>query len=278
MKKILVIEDDAATRRFFVSCLEFEGFYAIAAEDGQLGIQQAQKQLPDLIICDIMMPDFDGYEVLTALRQNPTTAIIPLIFVTCKDDPPNLRKATILGADGYLTKPCKGDELREAISARLAKQAALRQWCSTECQKVSESPPTDTALLSPQHSIFPQCPQMTEIFNFIENNYHQPITLCDVAQAFGYSPSYLTNLVRQHTGESIYRWIVKRRMAQAIFLLQETSQPVNQIAEAIGYRDAGHFSRHFRQFYDTTPQAWRSTHRLKLDLQPFRRRDRENSL
>jgi YesN/AraC family two-component response regulator len=277
VKKILVIEDDTATRSFFLSYLRFEGFYAIGAENGKLGIQQAQEQLPDLIICDIMMPDFNGYEVLTALRQNPITAYIPLIFVSCKDDPPDLRQATLLGADGYLVKPCRGDELLAAISTRLAKQAALLEWCSTECQRDSESP-ADTAIPSSPESIFPQCPQMTEIFYFIEKNYHQPITLCDVAQAFGYSPAYLTSLVRQHTGESIYRWIVKRRMAQALFLLQETNQPINQIAEAVGYRDAGHFSRHFRQFYGTTPQAWRGAYGTKLNAQPLKKRVRESSL
>lgn len=270
VKKILVIEDNAPTRNFFVECLKAGGFYTIDAEDGKLGIQKAQKQLPDLIICDIVMPEANGYDVLATLRSDPLTAIIPFIFVSCKGERPDLRKGMELGADDYLTKPCMGEELLSAIATRLKKQATLLQWSSSENQR-SHSPPTETASASSPQSIFPECPQMIEIFNFIESNYHQPITLCDVAQAFGYSPAYLTSLVRQHTGESIYRWIVKRRMAQALFLLKETDQAVNQIAEAVGYKDAGHFSRQFRQFYETTPQGWRSTHRIKLETQQYQK-------
>lgn len=79
-KKILVIEDDAITRNLFLEVLEAQGFDTIGAEDGLAGIEQAQKHLPDLVICDIQMPDMDGYSVLTTLRQDPDTAIIPFIF------------------------------------------------------------------------------------------------------------------------------------------------------------------------------------------------------
>ena len=106
MKKILVIEDEARTRNLFVKCLEAEGFYTIGAENGLVGIQQAQEKLPDLVICDIVMPQLDGYGVLTALRQNPVTAIIPFIFLTAKVFQADIRKGMELGADDYITKPC----------------------------------------------------------------------------------------------------------------------------------------------------------------------------
>ena len=167
-----------------------------------------------------------------------------------------------LGADDYLTKPSTAEELLGAIAARLEKQAAIRQWCAVESQRVLAPPPADTAkpAAAPQ-SIFPSDPQLSEVFHFIEANYHQPITLCDVAQAVGYSPAYLTDLVRRQTGQTVNRWIVKRRMAQTCSLLLLTDQSVAQIAEAVGYQNAGHFFRQFRQYHGTTPQAWRNAQR-----------------
>lgn len=102
------------------------------------------------------------------------------------------------------------------------------------------------------------------MFAFIEANYHQPISLSDVAKAAGYSPAYLTNLVQELTGYSIKRWITERRMSQARMLLCETDQPVRQIAEAVGYPDVAYFTRQFRQLYGDPPQSWRNSVRLRF--------------
>lgn len=262
MKKILVIEDEAQSREMFLECLEAENFDAIGAENGLIGIQQAQSQLPDLVICDIRMPQLDGYGVLTTLRQDPATAMIPFIFLTAKATKAELRQGMELGADDYLTKPFTVEELLGAIAARLEKQAALRQWCAIESRRVSESPGAETALPAASKSIFPSVSQLSEVFDFIEANYHQPIGLCEVAQAVGYAPAYLTDLVRRRTGKTVNRWIVKRRMAAVHALLLETDHSVDWIAEAVGYQNAGHFFRQFRQYHGTTPQAWRNAQRI----------------
>lgn len=263
MKKVLVIEDSAQTREIFLECLKAEGFYTIAAENGVVGVQRAQSQLPDLIICDIMMPQLDGYGVLTTLRQNPVTAIIPFIFLTAKVSKDEIRQGMELGADDYLTKPCTVEELLRAISARLKKQATLRQWYAAQSQQVPEPPSADTARATTPQSIFPAYPQLKEVFHFIEANYQEPITLQDVAQVVGYSRSYLTQLVRRLTGKTVNRWIIERRMAEACSLLLETNQTVDQIAEAVGYQDAGHFFRQFRQLNETTPHVWRKSHQTQ---------------
>lgn len=127
MKKILVIEDETHLRANTVQILEFENFQVIEAENGSIGIQLAQEQLPDLILCDVMMPELDGYGVLTALRQNPATSGIPFIFTTAKASKTDLRQGMELGADDYLTKPFTADELLSAIATRLEKQAARQQ-------------------------------------------------------------------------------------------------------------------------------------------------------
>ncbi len=131
MTKILVIEDELAVREIIVEMLCAEKFDVIHAADGQAGVQLAQAHSPDLIICDIMMPNLDGYGVLTALRQQPSTAIIPFIFLTAKISKEDLRQGMELGADDYLTKPFTRDELLQAVRVRFDKQAALiRQYMS----------------------------------------------------------------------------------------------------------------------------------------------------
>lgn len=125
MKKILVIEDEPAVRNNLRLLLKAEGFEFIGAENGDVGVKFATVHKPDLIICDIMMPDFDGYAVLNTLRQDKTTAMIPFIFLTAKADRADLRQGMQLGADDYLTKPFTRAELLEAIAIRLKKQEAV---------------------------------------------------------------------------------------------------------------------------------------------------------
>lgn len=134
MQKILVIEDEEAVRTNLLELLEVEDFEPVGAENGRIGIQLAQEHLPDLIICDIMMPELDGIGVLTTLRQLPATRTIPFIFLTAKVDRAELRQGMELGADDYLTKPFTPEELLQAIAARLTKQLVTTQLQ----QKVSE--------------------------------------------------------------------------------------------------------------------------------------------
>lgn len=143
MKKILVIENELQFLSLLLECLTDRGFYTIGAENGLDGVQQAKKCLPDLIICDILMPQLDGYAVLKALRHDCVTAIIPFIFLTAKVNDSEIRKGMELGADDYLTKPCALNELLRAISTRLEKQAAIQQWYAAQSQTVIELLPTD---------------------------------------------------------------------------------------------------------------------------------------
>jgi AraC-like DNA-binding protein len=114
---------------------------------------------------------------------------------------------------------------------------------------------------APLHFQYSEHPQLQEIFRFIEANYHQPtISLNKIAPAFGYTPSYLTSLVRRLTGKTVYKWIIQRRMFQARHLLLETDLAVQDVAEAVGYVDTGHFVKHFRQLHKLPPRTWRDIH------------------
>ncbi len=125
MNKILVIEDEQLVRENILELLDAEGFDTINASNGTSGVELAKKQKPDLIICDVMMPDLDGYGVLNILRQNLETATIPFIFLTAKADKSDFRQGMNLGADDYLTKPYQPDELLGIILTRLKKKQAI---------------------------------------------------------------------------------------------------------------------------------------------------------
>jgi DNA-binding response OmpR family regulator len=138
-KKILVIEDDKLSRKNLIRILQAEAFKAIGAEDGGMGIQLAIEQKPDLIICDIMMPDMDGYEVLKVLRQESNTVIIPFIFLTAKTERADMRQGMNLGADDYLMKPFEIDELLEAINTRLQRQEIREKHAQTLQEQLQKS-------------------------------------------------------------------------------------------------------------------------------------------
>jgi DNA-binding NarL/FixJ family response regulator len=123
MKKILVIEDEPEMRRNIVALLRYKHYEPIEAENGQRGLEQARRGSPDLILCDVMMPELDGYGVLRALQADAKLALIPFIFLTAKGEKDDLRSGMNLGADDYLTKPVGNEDLVRAIEARLHRSA-----------------------------------------------------------------------------------------------------------------------------------------------------------
>lgn len=119
MKKILLIEDNNEMRENTSEILGLANYAVLTAENGKVGVEVAKKDKPDLIICDIMMPDLDGYGVLHILSKDPETAGIPFIFLTAKAEKSDMRKGMSLGADDYLTKPFDDTELLSAVEVRL---------------------------------------------------------------------------------------------------------------------------------------------------------------
>ncbi|MDB5252608.1 MAG: response regulator [Flaviaesturariibacter sp.] len=124
-KSILVIDDNNDLRDNTVEILELAGYRTLAAENGKKGIEVATREKPDLIVCDIMMPELDGYGVLHLVRKNPDLAQVPFIFLTARTERSDFRKGMEMGADDYVTKPFDDVELLNAIEARLKKAAVL---------------------------------------------------------------------------------------------------------------------------------------------------------
>jgi len=126
MNKVLLIEDDVVLRENTAELLELSNYNVVTAPNGKKGVETAKAELPNIIVCDIMMPELDGYGVLQALAKNESTKHIPFIFLSAKTERKDVRKGMDLGADDYITKPFEEEELISAIESRLAKAAILK--------------------------------------------------------------------------------------------------------------------------------------------------------
>ena len=125
MKQILIIEDDIALQDTLDNLMQLEGFRTIMANNGKTGIELAQKKHPDLIVCDVMMPEMGGLEVISELQKDIRTALIPFIFLTAKTEIKDFRNGMRLGADDYIMKPFNNEELIKAIHFRINKQQKI---------------------------------------------------------------------------------------------------------------------------------------------------------
>ena len=139
MKTILLIEDDAVLRENTAELLELSNHNVITASNGKSGVFMAKEHLPDIIMCDIMMPELDGYGVLKKLSKNEDTKFIPFIFLSAKTERQDVRKGMNLGADDYITKPFREEELIDAIKSRLAKSSILKDIRDAFKNKITQS-------------------------------------------------------------------------------------------------------------------------------------------
>lgn len=138
MKKILLIEDNPDVRENTAEILSLANYDVHTAENGKVGVELATKEKPDLIICDIMMPELDGYGVLHILSKKPETASIPFIFLTAKTEKADIRKGMTLGADDYLTKPFDDTDLLNAVEARLNKISLLKKQYAADASGLDQ--------------------------------------------------------------------------------------------------------------------------------------------
>jgi len=137
-KTILLIEDNMEMSENIASILELEHYHVLTAANGKIGVTMAQQHYPDLILCDIMMPELDGYGVFHVLRKDDKTGSIPFVFLTAKADKSEIRTGMNLGADDYITKPFEGSDLLKVIEVRLTKNEKLKNIYRNDLNEVSD--------------------------------------------------------------------------------------------------------------------------------------------
>jgi DNA-binding NarL/FixJ family response regulator len=205
--KILVIEDEPEMLYNLVSILRLEKFEPIAAENGRAGVAAARQERPDLILCDVMMPELDGYGVLAALRADSGTAATPFIFLTAKGEKPDIRTGMNLGADDYLTKPVAKADLLAAIRTRLVR---AEQQTKAEFKPNFSSPkPLETAL--------DLTPRVAEVLLWLA----QGKTNSEIGIILGNSEA----TVKKHVLEIFAKLGVETRTAASLRALEVLSSP-----------------------------------------------------
>jgi DNA-binding NarL/FixJ family response regulator len=209
MKKILIIEDEPEMRRNLQTILKLERFEVFSAEHGRAGVALAQSELPDLILCDVMMPVMDGHEVLKVLRDDPATMNIPFVFLTAKGERADQRSGMNLGADDYLTKPVAREDLLAAVDARLRRQ---NQQDQREFRPDFSSP---EPLLS-----LGLTPRVAEVLLWVA----QGKTNADIATILGISES----TVKKHLLEIFIQLGVETRSAATLRALEVLSTPARK--------------------------------------------------
>ena len=202
MKKILIIEDEAEMRRNLLAILKLENFHGLGAENGGVGIEIAKREKPDLILCDVMMPELDGHGVLRALRSDSTTAAIPFIFLTAKGERRDVRDGMNLGADDYLTKPVAKTELLAAITARLSRAA----------QQVTNEFKPDFSSAEPLAQQLGLTPRVAEVLLWVAQGKTNP----EIASILGISES----TVKKHMIEVLRAVGVETRTAASLRALE----------------------------------------------------------
>jgi DNA-binding NarL/FixJ family response regulator len=209
MKKVLVIEDEPEMRRNLLTILKLEKFHPLGAENGRAGLELARTEKPDLVLCDVMMPELDGYGVLRALRQDRATVGTPFIFLTARGEKVDQRSGMDLGADDYLTKPVGRADLLGAIQARLrrAEQQARQEF------KPDFSSPQPLLRLG-------LTPRVAEVLLWVA----QGKTNGDIATILGISES----TVKKHLLEIFQALGVETRSAATLRALEVLSSPVLQ--------------------------------------------------
>ncbi len=151
MIKILIIEDTVLLRENIADALELEGYEVIHADDGHSGIVKARECMPDLILCDIMMPDMNGYEVLKLLKTTDGQVPFPFIFITALAERKDFREGMELGADDYLVKPFTINELLNAINTRLSKHNSVEKRIKSQVEKIENELKTRISELKEQN-------------------------------------------------------------------------------------------------------------------------------
>ncbi len=213
-KKILIIEDQAPMRRNIALMLQLEGYEVVSAENGRIGLEVARKEDPDLILCDVMMPELDGYGVVQALREDPEFAATPFIFLTAKSDRGDVRVGMNFGADDYLTKPVVRDDLLEAVTARLARAEAMQERIDAAAVSVGFNP--DFSSHEPLVKVFALTSREAETLLWAAQGKSNG----DVASILGMSEK----TVKQHMSSVFSKLGVENRNAAAMCAVEVLSR------------------------------------------------------
>ncbi len=245
--EVLIIEDNTDVTEYIVSCLS-PYYLTQTAGNGKEGVEKAREGIPDAILCDVMMPQLDGFEVCKQLKSDHRTSHIPVILLTAKASQDDKKIGLIQGADAYLTKPFDKEELLIRLHNLYQKSLLLKERLSI-LPKTAEVPEPSVHM----EAAFLQKVDQT-IDKQLGNNLFDTQFLC---RAMAMSRTQLHRKLKVLTGQSTANYIRSKRLQKAKYLLEETELPIGEIADQVGYKDFSHFSRSFFKEFGSQPNETR---------------------
>jgi len=246
LSRILIIEDNADMRLFIKN--EFKDDYIVSeAHDGKLGISKAFEEMPEAIICDVMMPGMDGYEVCRTLKHDERTSHIPVLFLTAKSSEEHTIEGLESGADDYVTKPFSSAVLRIRIKNLIESRILLRKKFIKEpfasLMEISPSK-TDEKLFNKAYSI-------------VEKNLNNPnFDVNDFAHEIGMSRTQLYRKIHAVSGQSVKEFIRIIRLKKAAELLLSSDSNKSEIAYTVGFNSLSYFTTSFTEYFGMNPSKY----------------------
>jgi YesN/AraC family two-component response regulator len=230
----------------------------IMAENGEEGIRLARKEMPDIIISDIMMPGMDGFECTKILKEDIKTCHIPIILLTALMGETNMVKGLELGADDYILKPFNPDVLHSKVKRLIKNRIDLKQ---TYMKLMMAN---NTTNVTEEEKEQKEDPFIRQIFDYVEKNLQNPdFSVKRLAEMLNMSQPTLYRRVKMLTNYTIIELIRGVRLKRAAELLKTKKYSIQEVSEMVGYNDAPTFRKHFVDFYGTTPSTFASKSEAK---------------
>ncbi|NGP89653.1 hybrid sensor histidine kinase/response regulator transcription factor [Fodinibius halophilus] len=239
----LLVIDDNADIRDYIRTIMAADYTILEASDGKEGLSAVRKQLPDLVICDVMMPEMDGFELSSRLKEDTMTRGIPLIFVTAMADKQGQLKGLQTGADSYITKPFDADVLRARVKNLLEQRKRLHE-VFTDSEFDLESVDQSSQLEQ----------QVSEVIE--EHLTDSDFTVSQLADEVAIDRSHLSRKLKEEVGVTPAQLIRDIRLKKATHLLREDQYNISEIAYSVGFNSLSYFSRRFKEKYGVSPSAY----------------------
>jgi len=257
-ERILVIDDNVAELKILLELLKSNGYRLSVAMEGMQGYRRATTQQFELILLDVNMGDVDGFTACRLLKADPSTANIPVIFVTSCASPLERLRGLQLGAVDYIQKPFDINEVLARVEIHLA-LAQRRAKPQQDAQAPSQSPvsTSEPAKLSEALSSDRNLTLLRAAQQLVLSDLSKVPTLPELAAQLGTHEKRLTRVFQTHTGNTVYKFIRDARLHEAQRMLASSAMHIEEVAAAIGFSSAANFSSAFHSYFGCTPSAFR---------------------
>ena len=251
--RILVADDDETTRLLVHAALAKAGLTVELAADGEQALAAFARAPFDMVMLDVDMPRLNGFATCRLLQECPSTRAIPVIFLTAASTPDERLSGLTIGGVDYINKPFNAEEVLARVRIHLRLAAQNRQHAQTHTDTPTPSENTNTISNDSGEILLQAC------IRLIRSRLSEELTVTGIASELGSYEKKLSSLFREKTGMTVYAFLREERLKTARIWLGETSTSVREIAEQLGFQNAGNFATAFKSRFGVTPSSYRES-------------------